>query len=69
MLVCNCTLAGTKACQSCEQYLKYFDVPDMIVHWGILPRNPNIPKTITTVREYNEKGDMVKETVTERTNE
>lgn len=24
MLVCNCTLAGSQACKSCPEYIKYF---------------------------------------------
>jgi len=24
MLVCSCSLAGTKACLSCSQYIKYY---------------------------------------------
>lgn len=44
MLICNCTLVGTLACQSCSNYIKYFGYS-----WG----NSNGWTTTYKLHTYN----------------
>jgi hypothetical protein len=71
-LVCNCLLAGTEACKSCPEYIRYFGVQNpnnVTITWPLInPIQPPItPKKVIEEYEYDREGRIIKKTITEST--
>ena len=54
-LVCHCTLAGTKACFSCAEYIRHFGVPEQQDQWHY--PEPKIWPKRDNGKEYELGGD------------
>ena len=75
-LVCCCSLAGTMACRSCPEYIKYFgeykqNPSNVTISWPPinpvqLPiQPPTPPRKVVEEYEYDKQGRMIKKTITE----
>jgi len=66
MLICNCTLAGTKACLSCPSYINELGETMIVKPYdGTITEitEVNHPSVRTITREYDNKGNLIKEII------
>lgn len=67
MLICNCTLAGTKACLQCSNYLRSIESQNFLQYnypQYTPVETPEIFKSKKTIiKEYDQDGIVTKETI------
>ena len=64
-MICNCSLAGTRACLSCSQYLNVFGQPGNV---PIRFENGKIEKLFKikrTIEKFDDKGNLIERVIEE----
>lgn len=57
--MCNCTLAGTRACLNCPNYQQYFGLPQFE------PMKTFFPKKKKVTEKYDKDGSLIERIIEE----